>query len=101
MYVYFAGKLRKQAANFDQTDKDGKLQKRRDTNFQQVLMHALQHVGYNSDDDDLADLKETVFSVNKMRQTVVDTRLKSHLWNEMSISNNLSPTIHRVVGIFE
>ena len=40
-YTYFASKLRQQAANFDQTEQDNKLQKRRDPNPQQVLMHAL------------------------------------------------------------
>ena len=53
-------------------------------------MHALQRVGYNGDDNDLADLAETVLSVNELQQTTVDTRLNPHLWNEMSIEDKRS-----------
>ena len=47
-------------------------------------MHALQQVGYNCEDDDLAALADTVLSVTKMRWTNDDTRLQSHFWNKMT-----------------
>ena len=89
-YDHFAGKLREQAANYDQAHQDNNLLKRRGTGSQEVLMHALQQVGYDDDGDNLADLADTVLSVNKICQTNEDTCLKPHLWNEMMLDDKRS-----------
>ena len=65
-YAYFGSKLWQQAANLDQIEQDGKLHKCCFLNPQQVLLHALQQVGYNGDANKLADLVSNFLSVNEL-----------------------------------
>ena len=50
-------------------------------------MHALHELGYDGDNDDIADLVNTFLSVNEVRQTTADTRLEPHVWNKMSVDD--------------
>ena len=74
-------------------EQDNKLHKRRAPNPQQVLMHALQQLGYDGDDgddDEIAGLASTFLSVNKVRQIIADTWLEPHIWNKMLVDDRRS-----------
>ena len=54
------------------------MHKHRAPNPHQVLMHALQQIGYHGDDDELAEIADTFLYVNKVRQSLLTLG-----WNPM------------------